>query len=111
MDNEEVDELTKVLSDDYCDTFSDEQGQWCSLNCGKCRAERVIEAGYHKAADESPVIIVEVQQIKVKEILQELYDMCFELEDPDSGSDKVRDHITPEYLVWYAKEMGVVIDE
>lgn len=62
---QEIEEMAEVLSDDFCATFDDGQGQDCSLDCDKCRAHRVVEAGYRKAD--------EVRKETLKEIFSWLH--------------------------------------
>lgn len=46
-----------------------------------------------------------------KEILQDLYDYCFNLSDPYGDCDESNGDITPDHLIWYAKQYGVEIEE
>lgn len=70
INEQEVSDLAEVLSDDYCKLFDDGQGQDCSLDCGNCRARRVLEAGYHKKSSKE----AQAEVVVTKEALLSLVD-------------------------------------
>lgn len=84
-------------------------------------ADYIFEARANKTSDElanglydmgyRKMNVMYAVDLIVKTALQELYDMCFELKDPESGSNEIKGCVTADDILWYAKEMDVEVDE
>jgi endonuclease V-like protein UPF0215 family len=61
--NKEIEEMAKVISDNYCEMFNDGQGQDCGLDCDVCRARRLHEQGYRQCKDKIMLTREEFEKI------------------------------------------------